>query len=175
MLLVIYLFFLKESFEIQKKTCTRWINWRLGGGGGREEGGQEHPVIDHQITDILFDLRSGTTLLRLLSRLTGTEIAAEAGTFRLHKLANMAAVVGVLQRERARVQGLDTARLVEGDPGQTLALCWALIYRYCSVGLLSTSTALLGSHLQVNCLKLPVCGAWFSCGSGPIMTENMEG
>ncbi len=127
-ILILSVFF-KESFEIQKKTCTRWINWRLSGGGGRGEGGQEHPATDHQITDILFDLRSGTTLLHLLSRLTGTDIAAEAGTFRLHKLANMAAVVGVLQRERARVQGLDTACLVEGDPGQTLALCWALIYR----------------------------------------------
>jgi len=45
-------------------------------------------------------------------------------------------------------------------------LCWARIYRYCSAGLSSTGT---------YCLQLPVCGARFSCGSGPIMTENLEG
>jgi hypothetical protein len=34
---------------------------------------------------------------------------------------------------------------------------------------------LLDSHLQVNCLKLPVCVAWFFCVLGLIMTENFEG
>ena len=68
-------------------------------------------------------------LLQLLSRLTGAELEGEAGTFRLHRLANMAAVVGLMQRERAKVEGLDTASLVEGDEHQTLRLVWSIIYR----------------------------------------------
>jgi hypothetical protein len=43
----------------------------------------------------------------------------------------MAAVVGLMQRERARVEGLEAASLVDGDQQQTLSLVWALIYRYC--------------------------------------------
>jgi hypothetical protein len=41
----------------------------------------------------------------------------------------MSAVLGVMQRERARIEGLDTACLVEGDAHQTLSLIWALVYR----------------------------------------------
>jgi hypothetical protein len=49
----------QDNIEIQKKTCTRWINWRLANG-------------DQSVTDICYDLRSGVVLLQLLSRLTGS-------------------------------------------------------------------------------------------------------
>ena len=49
--------------------------------------------------------------------------------FRVQKLSNVSTVLGVMQRERARTEGLDPGQIVLGEPGPTLALVWNIILR----------------------------------------------
>jgi hypothetical protein len=100
---------------------------------------------------------------RTRTGITGSQQQVQEEEGRLQRLANMSGVVGLMQRERARVEGLDTASLVEGDQQQTLNLVWALIYRYYRyrIRILYCNTVLPGSHevsLLVEQEKLPRSG-----------------
>ena len=48
----------------------------------------------------------------------------------MQKLGNLSTVLGVMQRERARTEGLEAADIIKGDTDQTLNLVWNILLRY---------------------------------------------
>ena len=104
---------------MQKKTFSAWINRKLEKcGSGR------------RVTDLYYDLRDGHVLLSLLETLTGSHMARETGGLRVHHLANTAAVLGCLQRQRVAVPGINNVAVVDGHPAMTLDLVWAIILHW---------------------------------------------
>ena len=49
---------------------------------------------------------------------------------RVQRLSNLSSVLGIMQRERARTEGVDPANILEGDIEQTLDLVWKIVVRY---------------------------------------------
>ena len=48
---------------------------------------------------------------------------------RVQRLSNLSSVLGIMQRERARTEGVDPANILEGDIEQTLDLVWKIVVR----------------------------------------------
>ena len=109
----------KARLGVYKKTLLRWLRWRLEGVEGAGA-----------VTDLSFDLRDGVLLLKLLAKLTDTQIPVEKGEFRVQRLGNLSCVVEVMQRERARTEGLNINLILEGHLDNTLNLIWNILVRW---------------------------------------------
>ncbi|RKP11126.1 calponin homology domain-containing protein, partial [Thamnocephalis sphaerospora] len=73
--------------EVQKKTFTKWLNVQL-----RD--------TDQVVEALEFDLRDGKTLLALLYTLARRPIpAAERGTMRIHRMANVSKALRFLEAQ----------------------------------------------------------------------------
>uniref|UniRef100_A0A803XY91 Calponin-homology (CH) domain-containing protein n=1 Tax=Meleagris gallopavo TaxID=9103 RepID=A0A803XY91_MELGA len=80
------------SFEVQKKTFTKWVNKHL-------------MKVRKHINDLYEDLRDGHNLVSLLEVLSGVKLPREKGRMRFHRLQNVQIALDFLKQRQVRLQG----------------------------------------------------------------------
>ena len=114
-----------STSSCQLQQClTIWTNHQLA----------RHPTgLAGQVTDLLYDLRDGELLLALLESLAPPlQLAREKGGLVVHKLANIATVLGHLQKERVKMEGVEVTphNILQGDRVATLQVVWAISFHW---------------------------------------------
>lgn len=108
-----------ERENLHRKTFTKWMNARLA---------QRDPPLE--INDIVIDLMDGKILLNLLEVLLNTPLKKEKGVMRVHKLNNVEKAMGLFEKQKVKLFGINAFDIVDGKPRAILALMWNIILRF---------------------------------------------
>lgn len=108
-----------ERENLHRKTFTKWMNARLA---------QRDPPVE--IKDVVVDLMDGKMLLNLLEVLLNTTLKKEKGTMRVHKLNNVEKAMGLLEKHKVKLVGINGFDIVDGKPRAILGLMWSIILRF---------------------------------------------
>ncbi|XP_063682956.1 alpha-actinin-like isoform X4 [Bolinopsis microptera] len=136
--------------KVQKKTFTRWANMSLS--------------KKDQIRDLFEDLKSGTTLIKLINILSESSLRPERGRMEIHNRSNIGRALEALSKVDPQ-HGISISAIYEGIPKLTLALCWHLILRYSHL----QERDMMGVSAEVHCKNW--CG---ENAAGYVGLENIE-
>jgi hypothetical protein len=79
---------------------------------------------------LINDLKDGRILIKLLEILTGKEIKAENGQFKVHHMSNVNIVLSILRENGIRLINISAIDIVDGNPKLILGLVWNIIQHW---------------------------------------------